>query len=95
MTALPLTKSIFHKHAIVTQIARMQTRVGWRQRACTHGLTLYRPRVYLNSKKKNETDRPNQEETTDIDNQDPLKAWTLSLTEKQIMQGKNDKEKTI
>ena len=34
------------------------------------------------------TDRPNQEETTDIDNQDPLKAWILFLTEKQIMQGK-------
>jgi hypothetical protein len=31
------------------------------------------------------TDRLNQEETTDIDNQDPLKAWTLFLTEKQIM----------
>jgi hypothetical protein len=27
-------------------------------------------------------DRPNQEETTDIDNQDPLKAWILFLTEK-------------
>jgi hypothetical protein len=33
-------------------------------------------------------DRLNQEETTDIDNQDPLKAWTLFLTEKQITQGK-------
>jgi hypothetical protein len=29
------------------------------------------------------TDNPNQEETTDIDNQDPLKAWTLFLTEKE------------
>jgi hypothetical protein len=41
------------------------------------------------------TDRPDQEETTDIDNQDPLKAWILFLTEKQIMQGKNNKAKTI
>jgi hypothetical protein len=39
------------------------------------------------------TDRPNQEETTDIDNQDPLKAWILFLTEKKIMQGKNNKAK--
>jgi hypothetical protein len=31
------------------------------------------------------TGRPNQEETIDIDNQDPLKAWTLFLTEKKIM----------
>jgi hypothetical protein len=31
------------------------------------------------------TYRPNQEETIDIDNQDPLKAWTLFLTEKQQM----------
>jgi hypothetical protein len=27
-------------------------------------------------------DKPNQEETNDIDNQDPLKAWILFLTEK-------------
>jgi hypothetical protein len=33
-------------------------------------------------------DKQNQEETTDIDNHDPLKAWTLFLTEKQITQGK-------
>ena len=39
------------------------------------------------------TDRPNQEETTDIDNQDPLKAWILFLTEKQIMQGKIIRQK--
>jgi hypothetical protein len=26
---------------------------------------------------KMKTGRPNQEETTDIDNQDPLKDWTL------------------
>jgi hypothetical protein len=40
-------------------------------------------------------DRPNQEETTDINNQDPLKAWILFLIEKKIMQGKNNKEKQI
>jgi hypothetical protein len=39
------------------------------------------------------TDRPNQEETTDIDNQDPLKAWILFLTEKKIMQGKIIRQK--
>jgi hypothetical protein len=40
-----------------------------------------------------EIDRGNQEETINIDNQDPLKAWTLFLIEKQIMQGKNNKAK--
>jgi hypothetical protein len=34
------------------------------------------------------TDSPDQEEASGIDNQDPLKAWILFLTEKQIMQGK-------
>jgi hypothetical protein len=38
-------------------------------------------------------EKPNQEETTNIDNQDPLKAWTLFLTEKQIMQGKMIRKK--
>jgi hypothetical protein len=41
------------------------------------------------------TDRPDQEETSGIDNQDPLKAWILFLTEKQIMQGKIIRQKTI
>jgi hypothetical protein len=39
------------------------------------------------------TDGPNQEKTTDIDNQDPLKAWILFLTEKQIMQKKIIRQK--
>jgi hypothetical protein len=38
-------------------------------------------------------DRPNQEETTDIDNQDPLKSWILFLIEKKIMQGKIIRQK--
>jgi hypothetical protein len=41
------------------------------------------------------TDRPDQEEASGIDNQDPLKAWILFLTEKQIMQGKIIRKKTI
>jgi hypothetical protein len=41
------------------------------------------------------TDNPDQEETTDIDNQDPLKAWTLFLTEKANNVRKNHKAKTI
>jgi hypothetical protein len=41
------------------------------------------------------TDRPDQEETFSIDKQDPLKAWILFLTEKQIMQGKIIRKKTI
>jgi hypothetical protein len=32
--------------------------------------------------KKITTENPNQEETIDIENQDLLKAWTLSLIEK-------------
>jgi hypothetical protein len=40
-------------------------------------------------------DRTDQEETYGIDNQDPLKAWILFLTEKQIMQGKIIRQKTI
>ena len=36
-----------------------------------------------NSEKKWKQTTQNQEETTDIDNQDPLKAWTLFLTEKE------------
>jgi hypothetical protein len=39
------------------------------------------------------TDRPDQEEASGIDNQDPLKAWILFLTEKQIMQGKIIRQK--
>jgi hypothetical protein len=34
------------------------------------------------------TDRPDQEEASGIDNQDPLKAWRLFLITKQKMQGK-------
>jgi hypothetical protein len=41
------------------------------------------------------TDKPDQEETSVIDNQDPLKAWILFLTKKQIMQGKIIRQKTI
>jgi hypothetical protein len=41
------------------------------------------------------TDRPNQEETTDIDNQYPLKAWTLFLTKKTTNVRKKNKEKKI
>jgi hypothetical protein len=93
MIASPLTKRSLYKHTTVTQTARVRTRAEQQQRACTHRLTLYRPHVYLNSKKKMKTDRPNQEETTDIDNQDPLKAWILFLTEKQIMQGKIIRQK--
>jgi len=40
-------------------------------------------------------DIPDQEETSGIDNQDTLEAWILFLIEKQIMQVKNNKEKTI
>jgi hypothetical protein len=39
------------------------------------------------------TGSPNQEEAFGIDNQDPLKAWILFLTEKQIMQGKIIRQK--
>ena len=40
-------------------------------------------------------DRPDQEETSGIDNQDPLKAWILFLIEKQIMPEKIIRQKTI
>jgi hypothetical protein len=99
MTTSPLTKSSLHKHVTVTQTTRMRTHAEQRQRVCTCGLTFYKLCVYLNSKKRKEkkmkTDRPNQEKTSGIDNQDPLKAWILFLTEKQIIQGKIIRHKTI
>jgi hypothetical protein len=39
------------------------------------------------------TDSPDQEEAFSIDNQDPLKAWMLFLTEKTNNAGKNNKAK--
>jgi hypothetical protein len=39
------------------------------------------------------TDSPEQEEASGIDNQDPLQAWILFLTEKQIIQGKIIRQK--
>jgi hypothetical protein len=39
------------------------------------------------------TDRPDQEETSGIDNQDPLKVWILFQIEKQIMQRKIIRQK--
>jgi hypothetical protein len=39
------------------------------------------------------TERPNQEETPNIDNQYPLKAWILFQIEKKIMQGKIIRQK--
>jgi hypothetical protein len=53
-----------------------------KQAACTRGLTLYRLRVYINSKIKMKTGSPAQEEAFGIDNQGPLKAWMIFLTEK-------------
>ena len=41
------------------------------------------------------TDRPNQEETTDIDNQDPLRGLDTLFNRKTNNVRKNDKEKTI
>jgi hypothetical protein len=38
-------------------------------------------------------DSPDQEEAFGIDNQDPLKAWILFLTEKTNNARKNNKEK--
>jgi hypothetical protein len=59
---------------------------------CTSGLTLYRSCVYLNSKGKITTGSPDQEEASGIDNQGPLKAWMLFLTEKTNNE-RNNKEK--
>jgi hypothetical protein len=39
------------------------------------------------------TDRPNQEEASGIDNQNPLQAWILFLIEKTNNARKNNKEK--
>ena len=66
-----------------------------KQEACTRGLTLYRPRVCLYSKKKIKTGSPDQEEASGIDNQGPLKAWMLFLIEKKNNARNNKAKKAI
>jgi hypothetical protein len=73
----------------------VQTRAELKQEACTRGLTLYRPRVCLNSKTKMKTGSPDQEEASGIDNQGPLKAWMLFLTEKKNNARNNKAKKAI
>jgi hypothetical protein len=68
MTAPPRTKSSLSNHATVTKTKRVQMCAEQRQKACTRGLTLYKSRVYLNSKEKMKTGSPDQEEASGIDN---------------------------
>jgi hypothetical protein len=64
----------------------VRTHAELKQNACTCELTLYRPCVCITSKTKIKIGSPGQEEAFGIDNQGPLKAWMLFLTEK-TMQG--------
>ena len=70
-------------------------RAELKQNTCTRGLNLYRLRVCINSKTKINTGSPDQEEASGIDNQGPLKAWILFLTEKTNNAWNNKAKKTI
>jgi hypothetical protein len=63
-----LNEKQLDKTMTVTETERMRTHVELQQSAGTHGLNWYRPRVCVKSKTKLNTDNPDLEEASGIDN---------------------------